>query len=183
LIDDPARREGGTSLRVRWRGSRPLVTGRLLSIYLQDHFAGASAGVSLARRVAQSNGETGAATVLRDVAGEVAADRETLKRLMHDLGVNPSSTKNLVASLAERAARLKPNGRIGGNKAYHQLHELELLSLGIAGKMALWESLQAAGIDSAVDLDALTDRARDQRRRVEQQRLTCAREALARSAP
>jgi hypothetical protein len=158
------------------------VTGRHLSIYLQDHFAGASAGASLAQRVAQSNGETGAATPLREVAAEVAADRETLKRLMHSLGVNPSPTKNFVASLAERAARLKPNGRIRGIQAYHQLHELELLSLGIGGKLALWESLKAAGIDSAVDLDALIERARDQRERVEQQRLAVAREALASSA-
>jgi hypothetical protein len=154
----------------------------LLSIYLQDHFAGASAGVSLARRVAQSNGETPAATSLREVAGEVAEDRETLKRLMHDLGVNPSITKNVAAWLAERAARLKPNGRTGGDRAYHQLHELELLSLGIGGKIALWESLRAARIDAAVDLEALIDRARDQRERVEQQRLVIAREALARSA-
>jgi hypothetical protein len=158
------------------------VAARVLSIYLQDHFAGASAGVSLARRIAQNNGETPAAISLREVAGEVAEDRESLERLMHDLGVNPSITKNVAAWLAERAARLKPNGRIGGNKAYHQLHELELLSLGICGKIALWESLRAARIESAVNLEALADRARNQRERVEQQRLAIAREALARSA-
>jgi hypothetical protein len=134
------------------------VAGRLLPIYLQDHFAGASAGVSLARRIAQSNGETPTVISVREVAGEVAEDRETLKRLMHDLGVSPSMAKNVAAWLAERAARL--------------------LSLGIGGKIALWESLRAARMESAVDLVALGDRARDQRERVEQQRLAIAREAL-----
>ncbi|MDX6619201.1 MAG: hypothetical protein QOK36_1587 [Gaiellales bacterium] len=157
------------------------MAARLLSIYLQDHFAGASAGVSLARRVAQSNGETPAADSLREVAAEVAEDRETLKRLMHDLGINPSLTKTIAAWLGERAARLKPNGRIGGTKAFHRLHELELLSLGIGGKIALWESLRVARIESAVDLDALIDRARNQRECVEQQRLALAREALMRN--
>jgi hypothetical protein len=154
------------------------VAGRLLSIYLQDHLAGATAGVSLAKRVAQSNAQTPAAVSLREVAAEVAEDREALEQLMADADVRASQMKNAAGWIAERVARLKPSGRIGGSKAYHQLHELESLSLGIAGKLALWEALRDAGIRSPVDLDALVDRARSQLERVEQQRLAIAREAL-----
>ena len=73
----------------------------------------------------------------------------------------------------EKLLRLKPGGRF---------EDLETLSLGVEGKLALWEALQRAyGDDSrlrGVDLDALSARARSQRRRIEQQRLDAADEAL-----
>jgi hypothetical protein len=40
-----------------------------LSIYLNDHLAGATAGVSLARRAAASNRATGYGDVLEEIAG------------------------------------------------------------------------------------------------------------------
>ena len=63
-----------------------------------------------------------------------------------------------------------------------RLHELEALSLGIAGKLALWEALgvvPAVAEQPDVDLAALAQRAADQRTRVEAERLTFARVALA----
>ena len=59
---------------------------------------------------------------------------------MEDLGVRPSRSKDAAAWLGERLARLKPNGRVSRGTGYHELHELETLSLGIAGKLALWEA-------------------------------------------
>jgi hypothetical protein len=155
------------------------VVGRPLAIYLQDHLAGATAGVSLAERVAKSNAEGPGALVLRQVASEIEEDRDTLEKLMSGLGVRRARMKNATAWSLERLARLKPSGRMHASRAYHQLHELESLSLGVAGKLSLWEALGAAsGIDVNVDLDALADRARDQRSRIEEQRIAIARAAL-----
>lgn len=152
-----------------------------LSIYLQDHFAGATAGVNLARRCAEHAAGTHAGSVLTRVAAEIEADRDSLRRILSHAGVQPSRVKNVTAWLAERSARLKPNGRLRGD-ALQRLHELEALSLGIAGKLALWEALRvvpAVAEQPDVDLAALAQRAADQRTRVEAERLTFARAALA----
>jgi hypothetical protein len=62
--------------------------------------------------------------------------------------------------------------------------ELEALSVGIAGKLALWQSLQSVpDIDrrlSGIDLEELIERAQRQRTEVEEQRLSAARDAFAR---
>jgi hypothetical protein len=146
-----------------------------LGTYLQDHLAGATAGVARARRVARVlPGEAG--RELDAVAGEVAADRETLRSLMRALGVRESRAKNAMAWAGEKLSRLKPNGRLRGEPLMQRLHDLEVLSLGIAGKAALWEALRSVPAVAAtpLDLDDLAERVRDQRRCVERARLTAA---------
>jgi hypothetical protein len=152
-----------------------------LSTYLGDHLAGATAGVALARRVAQHNDGKRAEQGLWQVARDVEADRETLKRLMSALGVRGSIAKNATAWVAERVSRLKPNGRLRGDDRVQRLHELESLSLGIAGKLALWEALHVVPEVAAhahMDLDELEARARRQRELVELERLAVARAAF-----
>jgi hypothetical protein len=153
-----------------------------LSTYLEDHLAGATAGVALARRVAQHSDGARTGATLSQVARDIEADRETLKRLMSELGVRGSLAKNASAWAAERTSRLKANGRLRGDPRLHRLHELELLSLGIAGKQELWEALRVVPEATAfaqIDLDELDARARDQRARVERARMAAARAALA----
>jgi hypothetical protein len=154
---------------------------RALSIYLQDHLAGATAGVRLARRCADTGGHSDSGRALSRVASEIEEDRETLVRLMDALGVRASAYKNAGAWIAESLARLKPNGRLRGEPSMQRLHELETLSLGIAGKIALWEALRASPAGAAAgsfDLEALEARARSQREIVESERLAAARAAL-----
>ena len=152
-----------------------------LSIYLQDHLAGSTAGVNLARRFANANEGTPAGRTLAEVASEIEADREALQRLMAALGIPASRAKNAAAWLAERLARLKSNGRLRGEPKLQRLHELETLSLGIAGKLALWEALRIVPEVTSlagIDLDALAERARSQRERVEEERMVFVRAAL-----
>jgi hypothetical protein len=152
-----------------------------LAIYLQDHLAGSTAGVNLARRAAKHNQGTPSGRRLEQIAYEVEADRDTLAAFMAELGVRPSWTKNAGAWVAERASRLKPNGRARGDMSLQRMHELETLSLGITGKQALWEALRMAPESAAIanlDLDDLLERARSQRERVELERMALARGAL-----
>lgn len=77
----------------------------LLAIYLNDHLAGATLGVELARRLRasnQDNPEFGSA--LTEVCAEIEADRETLKAAMDRLGVGQSKLKPFAAVLGERLA-------------------------------------------------------------------------------
>ena len=152
-----------------------------LSIYLQDHLAGATAGLNLARRASRHNAGTPTGRRLEQIAHEIEADRDTLAGFMSELGVPSSWTKIAAAWMTERLSRLKPNGRGRGDTQLLRMHELETLSLGIAGKQSLWEALRMAPQSAAIanlDLDDLHERARSQRERVEMERIALARVAL-----
>jgi hypothetical protein len=133
-----------------------------LSIYLNDHLAGATAGVELARRVASG-----------ELAEEIEEDRVVLVGVMQRLSVGRDRARIALGWGTEKMLRLKP--RAG-------FEDLETLSLGVEGKLVLWTALRhALGDDprlQGVDFDALIARARSQRRRIEQQRLDAADEAL-----
>jgi hypothetical protein len=155
--------------------------GGLLAIYLNDHLAGATLGVELARRLRASNEddpEFGPA--LTEVCAEIEADRETLKAAMDRLGVGQSKLKPLAAALGERLGRLKPNGRLWSYSPLSRLDELELLQIGVAGKRRLWRALEHthAGDLSGFDLGALAERATEQLRRLEALHLEAAALAL-----
>lgn len=155
--------------------------GELLDIYLNDHLAGATLGVELARRLRASNRddpEFGPA--LTEVCTEIEADRETLKAAMDRLGVGQSKLKPLAAVLGERLGRLKLNGRLWGYSPLSRLDELELLQIGVAGKRRLWQALEHthSGDLSDFDLGALAERATEQLRRLEALHLRAAALAL-----
>lgn len=153
-----------------------------LSIYLNDHLAGATVGVELARRAAGSNRSTDYGPVLSELAEEVERDREALVEVMERLDVDRDRLKLLASWGAEKVGRLKLNGQLRGYSPLSRLVELEALSLGVEGKLALWLSLSRThGADprlSGMELDALIDRARSQRRLLERQRRRAVDEAL-----
>jgi hypothetical protein len=140
--------------------------GRYLPIYLNDHLAGAGAGVELARRLyaANSEHEALAATLLR-VSSEIEADRKTLEGVLERLGVSRSRVKPVGAWLLERVGRLKPNGHLRGYSPLSRVFELEGLGMGIAGKLELWRTLAALKLDerAGVDFEDLAARAEQQK--------------------
>lgn len=153
-----------------------------LSIYLNDHLAGSTVGASLARRAAGSNEGTSYGPVLDALAGEIEEDRRSLLEVMDRLSVGQDRVKTAVAWGAEKVGRLKLNGELLRYSPLSRLEEIEALSLGVEGKLALWRALRRThGSDprlAGVDLDELIDRARSQRRRLERQRVRAADEAL-----
>jgi hypothetical protein len=159
------------------------VPSRYLPIYLNDHLAGATAGLELARRTARENDGTPLGDFLRELAGEIAEDRQTLVQLMERLGIRRSGPKVAAGWVMEKVGRLKLNGQLTGYSPLSRLVELEGLSTGIEGKRALWVALaEIADRDVRLDeaeLRALADRAASQRERLEPYRLAAAREALA----
>ena len=155
---------------------------RLLEIYLADHLAAASAGVELVRRAARNNAGNGYGEALRIVGAEIEEDRRALRGIVQSLGFDESKFKETLARLGEKVGRLKLNGRRRGYSPLSRVLELEGLSVGIAGKLALWQSLQSApGLPARLpgtDLEQLAERARQQRAEVEKQRLAAVREAF-----
>jgi hypothetical protein len=151
-----------------------------LSIYLNDHLAGATIGVELARRTRGRNRGTTLGSYLERLASEIEADRETLVRLMAELGIRRDRLKTFGAWATEKAGRLKLNGQLTGYSPLSRLLELELLYLGITGKRAMWRALQhTLGNDMpGLEFEELGRRAERQAAEVEEHRLKVAEAAL-----
>jgi hypothetical protein len=149
-----------------------------LPTYLNDHLAGATFGVELARRTARSNADRPSGPALRALADEIEKDRRSLLDVMERLEASRDRLKTITAWGLEKAGRLKLNGELLHRSRLSRLVELEALALGVEGKLSLWRSLDhALGDDprlAGVDLDALIARARSQRRRIERLRLAAA---------
>lgn len=153
-----------------------------LGIYLNDHLAGATAGLELARRVAGTGQVPAPPAELRQFAQEVAEDRDSLLRIMGTLGLPVRSYKVWAAWAGEKAGRLKPNGRLMTRSPLSNLEELELLRLGVEGKAAGWRTLRTlADRDPRLEagqLDELISRARRQADFLEGLRVTAAGQVL-----
>jgi hypothetical protein len=117
--------------------------------------------VNLARRVAE------------EMADEIEEDRAALLDVMERLSVGQDRIRVAAAWGAEKVLRFSPLSR---------LEELEALSLGVEGKLAVWRTLRHTHGDdprlAGVDFDELAGRAQSQRRRLERRRLRAAEEAL-----
>jgi hypothetical protein len=150
----------------------------LLGIYLNDHLAGATAGLELARRSASAHQDSPAGKQLEELVEEIAQDRESLRGIMTALGVPQRQYKVYAAWAAERVGRLKLNGHLFGRSPLSSLVELEGLRLGVEGKASLWRTLRSvADHDSRLDaaaLDALLARARGQVETLEEMRVRTA---------
>jgi predicted DNA-binding ribbon-helix-helix protein len=155
---------------------------KLLRIYLQDHLAGSTAGLELARRTRAANEGTEYGPPLAKIADEIDADRRQLQGIMEELGFGGDRAKNIAAWGLEKAGRLKLNGQLTGYSPLSRVVELEGLLTGITGKRAVWVSLlelapQEERLDAAL-LERLRERAEAQRATVEELRERAAREAF-----
>ncbi|WP_063831228.1 hypothetical protein [Streptomyces sp. NRRL F-2664] len=175
------------------RSHRP-PTGRspgFLALYLNDHLAGANAVVETFRRTAEAHRGDTLGSSLRALGDQAAQDRQSLLTLMADLDVPVKRTRAALGRLAEKAGRLKLNGRIFSRSPLSDVVELEGLRLGVEGRAACWRSLRSlARTDPRIDVplvEELIVRAEQQARALEAMRSACAsrlfdREARGRAA-
>jgi hypothetical protein len=154
----------------------------LIAIYLNDHLAGATAGLELARRAEGSNRGSEFGSFLAELAGEIQSDRELLVEVMRRLAVREDRLKTAFAWLAEKAGRLKLNGELLSYSPLSRLVELEALALGVHGKLAMWRTLgrlaETEETLSGIDFRARIAGAQSQLRRIERRRSKAAEQAL-----
>src|SRR3954471_4271556 len=155
---------------------------KYLSIYLNDHLAGATVGVELSKRAASSNEDTEYGDFLAELSHEIAEDRASLERLMDRFGVKKDRVKTTGAFLGEKVGRLKPNAHLTSYSPLSRVVELEGLTLGVTGKRGLWKTLlEIEGDDERLDpeeLRVLVERADGQLRTLEDLRLRATSETL-----
>jgi hypothetical protein len=154
-----------------------------LGVYLNDHLAGATTGMELAEKLCKANPDGQLGADLSSLVSEIRTDRVTLQGLMESLGVSQSTVKQVAGWGAEKLTRLKLSTRLTGDPDLTRMLEMETLSLGIEGKLAMWLALrEVAGIDARLagtDFDRLIERARLQRQKLEPHRLEAAAKAFA----
>lgn len=154
---------------------------QLLAIYLNDHLAGSTGGVELARRLRSSNANNPEfGRPLAQICAEIETDRESLKGVMKALGVRRQHLKPAAAWAGEKLGRLKLNGRIRGYSPLSRLLEVEMLLLGVTAKLRLWSALRENLGERAGDHDlaALAARAMHQRGQLEELHRSAAARAL-----
>jgi hypothetical protein len=155
---------------------------RFLGIYLNDHLAGAIAGSELAKRAARNNEGTPLGAFLDRLTTDIDEDRRALETLMNGLGIKKDLVKDAAAWMAEKVGRLKLNGRLVGYSDLSRLVELEGLSLGVEGKLAMWRNLSRVRKKYAaledINLEELIQRAEAQRRQLEEARQEAAEKGL-----
>lgn len=114
----------------------------LLSQYLADHLAGATAGERRAARMEEAFADTAVYPLISEVAQAIRIDRTYLAELTRCLGLERGPLPDAMTWLGERLGRLKPNGRMFRRSPTTLLLETDLLTSAIVGKLRGWRSLR-----------------------------------------
>lgn len=157
----------------------------LLTIYLNDHLAGATLGVAVMKRCARSNEGEPLGRTLREILPEVEEERRLIEGVLQRLGGRLNPAKQAGAWLAEKLGRGKLNGHLVTYSDLSRLEEVEGLLLGVRGRLALLRALQLAASGEpaepafdGVDFVALIEAAERQVERLEAHREDAARRAF-----
>lgn len=153
-----------------------------MATYLNDHLAGSVMALELLDHLEATHSESELSTFFKQLRADVTADRDELQRLMDHLDIGESRTRKASAWLAEKTTELKLRFDDPEDGSLRLFESLEALSLGIEGKRSLWIALTAAAEKSPslriLDYGRLTQRAQNQRDRVETLRIETAKQAL-----
>jgi hypothetical protein len=153
-----------------------------IEVYLNDHLAGAIAGVNLVEQAVDRHRSDELGEFFGPLASEIKADHEKLENLLDDMGIDKSASKTALAEIGSKLAAPKFTAAGAGNAHLGDFITLETLSMGIEGKRCMWSSLKTVADAypelQAIDLDDLESRARDQRSRIVDKRLEIAALAL-----
>jgi hypothetical protein len=152
-----------------------------LATYLNDHMAGAVTAIELLKSLERSHRDLQPA--LAALRTDIEDDQTELRALMQRLNITERQARKLGGWLAEKATRAKVRLDDRAAGPLRLLESLEIVSLGIEGKLALWRALTSAAENSAAlriaGYERLANRAIDQRQRAEALRVEAAKAALA----
>jgi hypothetical protein len=142
--------------------------------YLHDQLAGSHFATKLLNALQEQYKGEALGRFAGTMLAEVAQDQKTLEEIIQQVGTAHLDLTESVGWLAERASQFKLH-RDDSGASLGTFEALEVLTLGIRGKLALWQALPPIRrVDSripAYDFAQLASRAEDQFARTEEQRL------------
>ena len=154
-----------------------------LAIYLNDHLAGSVAALALIDDMVGAIQDEPLKTFLSKLEKEIQEEQQILRATIQAKGFKEGSLKKAVAWLGEKATSPKFGGTGDEKSGLAIMQGLEVLYIGITGKLLQWRAFQAAIAPEVqrlgINLEALQQRAEQQRSTVEGFRLAYARKAFA----
>lgn len=152
-----------------------------LVTYLNDHLGGAQIAVQVLEAMRDQHDDPRFRELANALLPDVQADDQTLRSIAEKIGSGPSKAKQAGGWLLEKFARLKLGHT--GSTNFEMFESLELLVLGVHGKLCLWKAFQAASILDArlreYDFEELIRRAQQQYEQLESERVDLAQTVLA----
>ena len=151
-----------------------------LRVYLNDHLAGSSFAVELLQNMRDQTEDADLAVFASRMLNEIGADVAVLESVINAIGDSGFTLMQAAGWVAEKASRFKLQH--SDKDGLGTFEALEVLSLGILGKRALWRVLAEVSAKNsripALDFSGLQDRAYFQHRTVEAYRMRAARTAF-----
>ncbi|GAA3646747.1 NAD-dependent epimerase/dehydratase family protein [Microbacterium marinilacus] len=136
----------------------------ILGLYLSDHLTGSTAGVDRMARMAKAYEDTELGPDLARIARELREERTFLKSLIASLELRRRPYRQAAAWIAEKAGRLKTNGRPLVSPMTPVL-EIEVMRSAVIGKLGGWQTLLTLAPDLGLPpglFEDLADQARVQ---------------------
>lgn len=150
-----------------------------LAAYLHDHLAGATFAVHLLEDPSEHSADADVSRFSTHLLAEVESDCYALQKLAERIGEETSVVKEAAAWVAQKMGRFK----LAVGEPLGTFEAIEALSLGVQGKLALWNALRAVRLRNdrldGLDLDELASRAIKQFELLEDVRLRLAQSILA----
>jgi hypothetical protein len=147
-----------------------------LATYLHDHLAGSNFAVELLKTLQDQHADEPLGQFASALRIEIEQDRQMLQQIIDQVGVRTPPLKEAVAWVGEKVSRFKL--RHATSLEFGTFEMLELLALGIQGKLALWQTLSSMASDDlrlrGANFQALISRAQAQHSEVEERRLQAA---------
>jgi hypothetical protein len=154
--------------------SEPLVT------YINDHLGGAQVALQLLEAMRDQHDDRKFREFANALLPEIQADDRTLRHIAEKVGPGPNAMKKAGGWLLEKMARVKLGHT--GSTNFEMFESLELLVLGIHGKLCLWKALMVASRQDSrlgeFNFEELIARAQQQYDKVEHERLDLAQTVL-----
>jgi nucleoside-diphosphate-sugar epimerase len=134
----------------------------LFSLYLSDHFTGATAGLERMELMTRRYRDTPFHAELAEATEQLRGERELYRDLIDRLGVPLRRHRQAAAWLGEKVGRLKLNGRVVERSPMSAVLEAELMRSAVVGKIGGWQTLREhadeigldpAQLDELIELD------------------------------
>lgn len=154
---------------------------KAMDTYLNDHLAGSTLGVDLAKHI-RDRSEPPLEALMATITAEIEEDRETLIELMERMGTPTNPVKKATAWMTEKMSRAKFSGLSSGEPDVGLLMALESLTLGVAGKECMWQALRRVADRyealASTDFERLIERAQAQHGQLDAERVKAATQAF-----
>jgi hypothetical protein len=151
-----------------------------LTTYLSDHRAGAHFAIDMLERLRDANADKPLGRFAAELLPAIEEDVTVLQRIAEQFGDDTNTLKEVTAWFAEKASRVKL--RLHNQGSLGTLESLEMLALGVLGKLKLWQTLSILAPAEprlrGIDFDCLAARAKSQHDEIETYRQHAARTAL-----